>query len=94
MGDLVGTVLAAGSRNRRAGELLAGGMPAAQVPGELGCAAEALDFVPLLVDALGAAGIDCPATGALGDLIAGGPAAEGWLERLSGTPAEGDRRAA
>jgi len=94
VGDLVGTVLATGSRNRRAGELLAGGMPAEQVPSELGCAAEALDFVPLLVDALGAAGVECPATRALADLIAGGEGAEGWLERLSGTPAEGERHVA
>jgi 1-acyl-sn-glycerol-3-phosphate acyltransferase len=94
VGDLVGTVLATGSRNRRAGELLAGGMPAEQVPDALGCAAEALDAVPLLVDALGAAGVDCPATRALSDLIAGETSAEGWFERLSGAPAEGDRRVA
>jgi len=94
VGDLVGTVLATGSRNRRAGELLAEGMPAEQVPDALGCAAEALDAVPLLVDALGAAGVDCPATRALSDLIAGETSAEGWFERLSGAPAEGDRRVA
>jgi glycerol-3-phosphate dehydrogenase len=93
-GDLVGTVLATGSRNRRAGELLAGGMAAEQVPDELGCAAEALDAVPLLVDALDGAGVDCPATRALSDLIAGGAGADGWLERLAGVAAVGDRRAA
>ncbi len=94
VGDLVGTVLASGSRNRRAGELLAGGMAAEQVPGALGCAAEALDAVPLLVDALGAAGIDCPATGGLSDLIAGATSAERWLDQLSGASGEEDRRVA
>ena len=47
-GDLVGTALAPQSRNRRAGELLAQGVPAAEIPERIGQAVEALDVVPLL----------------------------------------------
>ena len=47
-GDLVATVVAASSRNRRAGELLAQGVPAAEIGPALGQAAEAVDSVPLL----------------------------------------------
>ena len=47
-GDLVATVLAEGSRNRRAGELLAQGMPAEEIGAALGQTAEAVASVPLL----------------------------------------------
>ena len=47
-GDLVATVLAEGSRNRRAGELLAQGVPAAEIGAALGQTAEAVAAVPLL----------------------------------------------
>ena len=47
-GDLVATALARESRNRRAGELLAQGMPAAEIPARIGQAVEALESVPLL----------------------------------------------
>jgi glycerol-3-phosphate dehydrogenase (NAD(P)+) len=92
VGDLVGTALAHGSRNRRAGELLAGGVPAEQVPSVLGCAAEALDTVPLLVDALERAGVECPTTRGLSALIAGELTAEQWLEGVRArTSGEGRR---
>ncbi len=94
VGDLVGTALAAGSRNRRAGELLGGGVPADQIPSVLGCAAESLDAVPLLVDVLERAGVPCPATRGLSDLIVGNLTAERWLEGLSGEPAVAGRRVA
>ena len=45
-GDLVATVLAPQSRNRRAGELLAAGVPAAEIPERIGQAVEALDVGP------------------------------------------------
>src|SRR3954464_11591892 len=51
-GDLVGMALAPQSRNRRAGELLAQGIPAGQIPELIGQAVEALDVVPLLHRAL------------------------------------------
>lgn len=94
VGDLVCTALATGSRNRRAGELLASGVAAERVPEVLGCAAEALDAVPLLVDALERTGVDGPATRGLARLIAGELSAEAWLGGLSGASAEGDRRVA
>src|SRR5206468_12388275 len=57
-GDLVATALAPQSRNRRAGELLAQGIPAAQIPERIGQAIESLESVPLLAHALGQAGIE------------------------------------
>ena len=51
-GDLVATALARESRNRRAGELLAAGVPAAEIPERVGQAVEALESVPLLARAL------------------------------------------
>jgi glycerol-3-phosphate dehydrogenase (NAD(P)+) len=51
-GDLVATALAPESRNRRAGELLAAGVPAAEIPTRIGQAVEALESVPLLARAL------------------------------------------
>ncbi len=51
-GDLVATALARESRNRRAGELLAAGVPATEIPARIGQAVEALESVPLLARAL------------------------------------------
>lgn len=51
-GDLVATALARESRNRRAGELLAAGVPAQEIPARIGQAVEALRSVPLLALAL------------------------------------------
>ena len=51
-GDLVATALARESRNRRAGELLAAGVPASEIPARIGQAVEALESVPLLARAL------------------------------------------
>ena len=70
-GDLVATALARESRNRRAGELLAAGMPAAEIPALIGQAAESLETVGLLAGALSNAGVQAPVTGALARLIAG-----------------------
>jgi glycerol-3-phosphate dehydrogenase (NAD(P)+) len=61
-GDLVATVLASHSRNRRAGELLARGATVAEVEQELDQISEALDLLPLLERAMRDAGIDAPAT--------------------------------
>ncbi len=68
-GDLVATALAPQSRNRRAGELLAEGVPAAEIPQRVGQAVEALETVPLLAKALHTAGIEAPVTTALARLI-------------------------
>src|SRR3954470_12691817 len=71
-GDLVGTALAPQSRNRRAGELLAQGVPAAAIPTRIGQAVEALDVVPLLAESLHRAHVEAPVTTALWRLVGGG----------------------
>jgi glycerol-3-phosphate dehydrogenase (NAD(P)+) len=68
-GDLVATVLASQSRNRRAGELLARGATAEVIERDLGQAVEGLDLVPLLASAMREAGIKAPATHELAELI-------------------------
>lgn len=70
-GDLVATALAEGSRNRRAGELLGRGVPAERIPAALGQAAEALDSVPFLADAMAREGVAAPAVDDLRAVIEG-----------------------
>ena len=82
-GDLVATVMAEGSRNRRAGELLAAGLPAADVGAVLGQTAEAVDAVPLLADVLHRAEVDAPAVDALAGLIAGALPPERWCASIA-----------
>lgn len=78
-GDLVATVLAPGSRNRRAGELLAQGIPASEIPERIGQAVESLDLVPLLDRALREAGVDAPVTSGLARLISGELPLDDWV---------------
>jgi glycerol-3-phosphate dehydrogenase (NAD(P)+) len=78
-GDLLATALAPQSRNRRAGELLAEGVPAAEIPARIGQAVEALESVPLLARALERAGVDAPVTGALRRLIEGDLPLDEWV---------------
>jgi glycerol-3-phosphate dehydrogenase (NAD(P)+) len=84
-GDLVGTALAPQSRNRRAGELLAAEVPAAEIPARIGQAVEALDLVPLLDRALVRAGIEAPVTNALARLIAGELPLDEWVTLVRAT---------
>ncbi len=84
-GDLVATALAPQSRNRRAGELLAAGVPAAEIPARVGQAVEALQSVPLLANALTDAGLDAPVTRALGQLISGELPLEEWVTVVRAT---------
>jgi glycerol-3-phosphate dehydrogenase (NAD(P)+) len=84
-GDLVGTALAPQSRNRRAGELLARGVPAAEIPERIGQAVESLDMVPLLALALERAGVDAPVIGALDRLIAGEMPLDEWVAQVRAT---------
>jgi glycerol-3-phosphate dehydrogenase (NAD(P)+) len=84
-GDLVATALAPLSRNRRAGELLAEGVPAADIPERIGQAVEALDMVPLLAAALIRAGVDAPVTTALNRLIAGELPLDEWVAQVRAT---------
>ena len=84
-GDLVATALAHESRNRRAGELLATGVPAREIPAQIGQAVEALESVPLLGVALERAGFAAPVTGALGRLIAGELPLTEWVALVRAT---------
>jgi len=84
-GDLVATALARESRNRRAGELLAAGVPAAEIPASVGHAVEALESVPLLARALEQAGVGAPVTSALGRLISGELPLDDWVALVRAT---------
>jgi glycerol-3-phosphate dehydrogenase (NAD(P)+) len=77
-GDLVATVLAAHSRNRRAGELLAEGTAPQEIPDVLGQVPEALHVVPVLARAMDEAGVKAPATHQLAALAEGRIRAEQW----------------
>jgi glycerol-3-phosphate dehydrogenase len=82
-GDLVATVLAAGSRNRRAGELLGAGLPSVEIAPRIGQTAEALDALPVLAGVLRDAHLEAPATTSLAALVEGRIAPEAWIEELS-----------
>lgn len=84
-GDLVATALARESRNRRAGELLAAGVPASEIPARIGQAVEALQTVPLLAQALQSAGVQAPVTTALGRLISGELPLQEWVALVRAT---------
>ncbi len=82
VGDLTATVLAPSGRNRRAGELLGGGTPAAEIPALIGQASEGLDTVPLLADAIASAGSPAEALSGLAALIRGEIDADAWVAGL------------
>lgn len=84
-GDLVATALAPQSRNRRAGELLAEGVPAADIPAHIGQAVESLESVPLLARALTGAGVEAPVTSGLSHLIAGDVPLDEWVSLVRTT---------
>jgi glycerol-3-phosphate dehydrogenase (NAD(P)+) len=84
-GDLVATALARESRNRRAGELLAAGVPAAEIPAQVGQAVEALESVPLLARAVESAGVGAPVTSALARLISGELPLDDWVALVRAT---------
>ena len=85
-GDLIATVLATGSRNRRAGELLAAGTAAGDIEGALGQAAESLDALPLLALALREGGVDAPAVCGLADVVEGRVDAGDWASAITAPP--------
>jgi glycerol-3-phosphate dehydrogenase (NAD(P)+) len=82
-GDLVATVLSEGSRNRRAGELLAQGMPASEIAAALGQTAEGVAAVPLLAACLKEAGVDAPVLRGLAGIIDGSVDPERWTHSLT-----------
>ena len=67
------------SRNRSAGELLAQGVPAAEIPERVGQAVEALETVPVLARAIERAGVEAPVTSALARLIEGTLPVDDWV---------------
>jgi 1-acyl-sn-glycerol-3-phosphate acyltransferase len=82
-GDLVATVTASGSRNRRAGELLAQGMPAEDISNALGHAVEAVDSVPMLATAARDARIETPALEGLAALVEGRIEPDRWTATVT-----------
>lgn len=93
-GDLVATALARTSRNRRAGELLAAGVAADEIPARVGQAVEALETVPLLAKALAAANIEAPVTSALARLVDGSLPLDEWVAIVRTTIPPAPRRGA
>jgi glycerol-3-phosphate dehydrogenase (NAD(P)+) len=84
-GDLVATALAPMSRNRRAGELLAEGVPPAEIQARVAQAVEALQSVPLLARSIERAGFSAPVTGGLSRLIDGELPLAGWVALVRAT---------
>jgi 1-acyl-sn-glycerol-3-phosphate acyltransferase len=82
-GDLVATVVSTTSRNRRAGELLAQGVPAAEIAPALGHAAEAVDSVPMLASAARDGGLATPALDGLAALVEGRIDPEQWTATVT-----------
>lgn len=93
-GDLVATVVAEGSRNRRAGDMLGRGMAPDQIRPALGQSAEGLDAVPLLAEALRAEGVRAPALAGLAAVLAGQLEAERWTGAITAPRRRGTTRAA
>jgi glycerol-3-phosphate dehydrogenase (NAD(P)+) len=97
VGDLVATVGSSSSRNRRAGELLAQGVPAGEIGRALGQAAEAVDCVPLLVSVARSERLHAPALERLAALVEGRIEPERWAATIADPaplPAPGTIRAA
>lgn len=92
VGDLVATVVAANSRNRRAGELIAAGTPIREIEPALGQAVEGLDALPLLAYAMREQGISAPTIDGLAAVVEGRTDPETWAADV--TAPGGRRRAA
>jgi glycerol-3-phosphate dehydrogenase (NAD(P)+) len=88
IGDLMATALAPSSRNRAAGELLAQGVPASEVPERLGQVSEALETVSLLARACATAQVDAPVISALSRLIDGTLPLNDWVALVRTKQAE------
>jgi len=86
-GDLVANVVAAGSDERRAGELLAQGVAPDQIGSLIGHDAEAVEYVPLLASVARDAHLDTPALDGLAALVQGRIDSERWTASVIGPPA-------
>ena len=93
-GALVASVVDSGSRNHRAGELLAQGVPAAEIGHELGQGTEAVDSVPLLASAARAAQLDAPALDGLAALVEGRIDPDQWAATVTEPPSPKRSRSA
>ncbi len=82
VGDLMATVLASGSRNRRAGEMLGRGTAPERIPELIGQASEGLDSVPKIAETVAAAGCEAEALTGLADLATGRITSDEWVARL------------
>jgi len=82
IGDLLATVMASGSRNRRAGELLGKGSAPDQIRETIGQASEALDSVPQIAATVAAAGCPADALTGLADLATGRISSDEWVAAL------------
>ncbi|MBK8294963.1 MAG: glycerol-3-phosphate dehydrogenase [Solirubrobacterales bacterium] len=82
VGDLLATVMAEGSRNRRAGELLGSGTPPDQIQREIGQASEAMDSVPQIAATVAASGCPSDALEGLADLVTGRITSDEWVAAL------------
>jgi glycerol-3-phosphate dehydrogenase len=85
-GDLVATVVSTSSRNRRAGELLAQGMPSREISSVLGHPPEAVDSLPLLAEAAREARLDSPALEGLAALVEGRIDPARWTATVTEPP--------
>jgi glycerol-3-phosphate dehydrogenase (NAD(P)+) len=83
VGDLVATVGATMSRNRRAGELLAQGVPGPEISQALGSTAEAVDAVPLLAHVAREERVDAPALESLAALVEGRIEPKRWAATIT-----------
>jgi glycerol-3-phosphate dehydrogenase (NAD(P)+) len=72
MGDLVATCTSQHSRNRRAGEMIATGVPTQWIEEEIGEVAEGLTAAPVLRDVARERGIELPITEAVCEVAFGG----------------------
>jgi 1-acyl-sn-glycerol-3-phosphate acyltransferase len=83
VGDLVATVGCSNSRDRRAGELLAQGVPGSEISAALGQTAEAVDAVPLLSHVARDEHVDTPALDSLAALVEGRIAPDRWAATIT-----------
>jgi 1-acyl-sn-glycerol-3-phosphate acyltransferase len=85
-GDLVAAAVSPNERNRKAGELLAQGVPAAEISGALGQTAEAVDSAPLLATVARNSHLETPALDSLTALIEGRIEPEQWTATVTEPP--------
>jgi 1-acyl-sn-glycerol-3-phosphate acyltransferase len=83
VGDLVATVTGESSRNRRAGELLAQGVPAEDVVRALGQTAEAVDAIPLLATVARNEHLRAPAIEGLAAFVEGRIEPDSWTAMVT-----------